>query len=73
MLRGRDSSVPIERWRQNVLRACPQLEETCKAEPQKVFDYVRQNRIAMPRTALCYAIEKLPPAWRKRAMARPEG
>jgi hypothetical protein len=49
------------------------LKETCKAEPQQVFDYVMQNKAVMPRTALRYAIEKLPPAWRKRAMARPQG
>jgi 3-methyladenine DNA glycosylase AlkD len=49
------------------------LKETCKAEPRRVFDYVMQNKAVMPRTALRYAIEKLPPAWRKRAMARPEG
>ena len=49
------------------------LKETCKAEPRQVFDYVMRNKTAMPRTALRYAIDKLPPAWRKRAMARPEG
>lgn len=46
------------------------LKETSKAEPRRVFDYVMQNKAVMPRTALRYAIEKLPPAWRKRAMAK---
>ena len=49
------------------------LKETSNAEPRQVFDYVMQNKAAVPRTALRYAIEKLPLAWRKRAMSKPEG
>ena len=49
------------------------LKETSKAEPRRVFAYVMQNKAAMPRIALRYAIEKLPTAWRKCAMARPAG
>jgi 3-methyladenine DNA glycosylase AlkD len=46
------------------------LKEAANKRPQEVFDYVMEHKAKMPRTALRYAIEKLPPAWRKRAMAR---
>jgi 3-methyladenine DNA glycosylase AlkD len=46
------------------------LKEASEAHPQAVFDYVLRNRARMPRTALRYAIEKLPEALRQQAMAR---
>jgi len=46
------------------------LKESCKKFPREVFDYVMQNKDRMPRTALRYAIEKMPPARRKKAMSR---
>ena len=44
------------------------LKEASNHYPKDVFDYVMKNRRAMPRTALRYAIEKLPPELRKEAM-----
>lgn len=46
------------------------LKEASRHYPKIVFDYVMRNRARMPRTALRYAIEKLPTEWRKRAMAK---
>jgi 3-methyladenine DNA glycosylase AlkD len=46
------------------------LKEASKAHLQEVFDYVQRNRKNMPRTALRYAIEKMPEELRRRAMAR---
>ncbi|MBD3401993.1 DNA alkylation repair protein [candidate division GN15 bacterium] len=46
------------------------LKEASKAFPDRVFDYVMSRRDRMPRTALRYAIEKLPPDKRRQAMAR---
>ncbi|MDI6741038.1 MAG: DNA alkylation repair protein [Candidatus Edwardsbacteria bacterium] len=46
------------------------LKEATKKFPQEVLDYVLKRKTRMPRTALRYAIEKMPPAWRKRAMAK---
>ncbi|MDO9026888.1 MAG: DNA alkylation repair protein [bacterium] len=46
------------------------LKESCKKFPRQVFDYVMQNKDTMPRTALRYAIEKMPPARRKQAMLK---
>lgn len=37
---------------------------------KEVFDYVMQHKDEMPRTALRYAIEKMPEGLRKRAMAK---
>ena len=37
---------------------------------QEVFDYVMKNKSVMPRTALRYAIEKMPPERRKLAMIK---
>ncbi|MCP4566636.1 MAG: DNA alkylation repair protein [FCB group bacterium] len=38
--------------------------------PEEVFKYVMKNKVKMPRTALRYAIEKLPQAKRKEAMKK---
>ena len=38
--------------------------------PKRVFDYVMAHKSVMPRTALRYAIEKLSPELKKRAMAK---
>jgi 3-methyladenine DNA glycosylase AlkD len=46
------------------------LKEISNKRPREVFDFVMKRKATMPRTALRYAIEKLPPAWRKRAIAR---
>jgi 3-methyladenine DNA glycosylase AlkD len=46
------------------------LKEIANKRPQEVFDFVMKRKDRMPRTALRYAIEKMPPAWRKQAMAR---
>lgn len=44
------------------------LKEASHRFPQPVFDFVMQRKDRMPRTALRYAIEKMPLAWKKRAM-----
>lgn len=46
------------------------LKESCKKFPGEVFDYVMRNKGRMPRTALRYAIEKMPVSLRQRAMAK---
>jgi 3-methyladenine DNA glycosylase AlkD len=46
------------------------LKEFTKRYPDDIFDYVMKHRGDMPRTALRYAIEKLPPARKKQAMQR---
>jgi 3-methyladenine DNA glycosylase AlkD len=46
------------------------LKEATRKFPKQVLDYVLAHKASMPRTALRYAIEKMPPAWKKRAMAR---
>jgi len=46
------------------------LKEIANKRPREVLDFVLERKTRMPRTALRYAIEKMPPAWRKRAMAR---
>jgi len=45
------------------------LKEISNRRQREVFDFVMKRKATMPRTALRYAIEKLPPAWKKRAMA----
>jgi 3-methyladenine DNA glycosylase AlkD len=46
------------------------LKEIANTRPQEVLDFVLERKAKMPRTALRYAIEKMPAAWKKRAMAR---
>ena len=46
------------------------LKSAAEAYEKEVFDYVMAHRAAMPRTALRYAIEKMPPEGKKAAMAR---
>jgi len=47
------------------------LKEATHEFPDDVYRYVLKHRAVMPRTALRYAIEKLPPAMRKEAMKKP--
>jgi 3-methyladenine DNA glycosylase AlkD len=49
------------------------LKEAGKAHPEEVFRYVMEHRKEMPRTALRYAIEKMPEEWKKQAMEREKG
>ena len=46
------------------------LKEASRQHQQKVFDYVMANKQAMPRTALRYAIEKMPKELRAKAMEK---
>lgn len=46
------------------------LKEASKAHQKEVFDYVVKNKKDMPRTALRYAIEKMPQDQRKKAMEK---
>ena len=46
------------------------LKEIANKRPREVFEFVMARKDRMPRTALRYAIEKMPAAWKKRAMAR---
>ena len=46
------------------------LKEASKAHQEEVFNYVIRNRAEMPRTALRYAIEKMPQNLRKEAMKK---
>ncbi len=44
------------------------IKEASKKYPQEIFEFVTENKNNMPRTALRYAIEKLPADYRKQAM-----
>lgn len=46
------------------------LKEASKSHQQEVFDYIMRRKGAMPRTALRYALEKMPEELRRRAMER---
>jgi 3-methyladenine DNA glycosylase AlkD len=46
------------------------LKAASETHQQEVFRYVLANKQSMPRTALRYAIEKMPPELRRRAMAK---
>lgn len=46
------------------------LKEASKAYQKEVFDFVMRNKKLLPRTALRYAIEKLPAKLKARAMSK---
>ncbi len=46
------------------------LKAASQAHQQEIFDYVMRNKSMMPRTALRYAIEKMPKELKERAMVR---
>ncbi len=46
------------------------LKEESRVNQEAVFNYVVKNKKTMPRTALRYAIEKMPDELRKKAMER---
>lgn len=46
------------------------LKEASRKHQKEVFNYVLKNKAKMPRTALRYAIEKMPDKLRKKAMKR---
>lgn len=46
------------------------LKAQTEKHTKEVFDYVMRNKNKMPRTALRYAIEKMPPGLKKKAMAK---
>jgi len=46
------------------------LKEASNLYQERVFDYVMKNKSKMPRTALRYAIEKIPEEMRKKAKKR---
>lgn len=46
------------------------LKEVSELYPEKVYNFVMKNKTKMPRTALRYAIEKLPKNLKKQAMEK---
>jgi 3-methyladenine DNA glycosylase AlkD len=46
------------------------LKAASEAHQKEVFDYVFKNKAIMPRTSLRYAIEKMPPELKTKAMAK---
>ncbi len=48
------------------------LKVASQAHREEIFAFVMRNRSVMPRTALRYAIEKMPGGLKRRAMARQE-
>ena len=46
------------------------LKVACQKHEQEVFEYIMQHKSIMPRTALRYAIEKMPSDMKKAAMER---
>jgi 3-methyladenine DNA glycosylase AlkD len=46
------------------------LKAASQSHQQEVFHYVMQHKATMPRTALRYAIEKMPQDMRQQAMAK---
>ena len=46
------------------------LKASSQAHQREVFDYVMKRKATMPRTSLRYAIEKMPPELKARAMAK---
>jgi 3-methyladenine DNA glycosylase AlkD len=46
------------------------LKEASRKHQREIFSYVMKNRSVMPRTALRYAIEKMPDSLRKRALVK---
>jgi len=46
------------------------LKVASQAHPKEVFDFVLRHKSVMPRTALRYAIEKMPPDWKVEAMKK---
>jgi 3-methyladenine DNA glycosylase AlkD len=46
------------------------LKAASQAHQSEVFEYILKNKQTMPRTALRYAIEKMPPEMRKQAMVK---
>jgi 3-methyladenine DNA glycosylase AlkD len=47
------------------------LKEAAVKHRTEIFDYIMKNKAVMPRTALRYAIEKMPPELRAQAMSKP--
>jgi len=46
------------------------LKVACQEHQQEVFEYILSKKSIMPRTALRYAIEKMPNELKKAAMER---